>query len=183
MASVASFFVSRIDTLIDGQLDDKSKKSTDPAEQEKLRKLKGKVAIANAKLAYQSYKKIFSGPRWAALDARGAQSQRVLWASTSTKDPSFPDTYYVAELIGPDTVDTIPPATLDAFRDHGKPRASLEEDTAGAREIMDALARAGISMKAATDKLTEDGVKLFAEAFDKLLAAVSARTQKAAPRP
>jgi len=183
MASVASFFVSRIDTLIDGQLDDKSKNSSDPAKQEELRKLKGKVAIANAKLAYQSYKKIFSGPRWSALDARGAQSQRVLWASTSTKDPSFPDTYYVAELIGPDTVDTIPPATLDAFRDHGKPRASLEEDIAGARGIMDALARAGVSMKAATDKLTEDGVKLFAEAFDKLLAAVTARTQKAAPRP
>jgi transaldolase/glucose-6-phosphate isomerase len=183
MASVASFFVSRIDTLIDGQLDDKIKKSTDPAEQEKLRKLKGKVAIANAKLAYQSYKKIFSGPRWAALAARGAQTQRVLWASTSTKDPSFPDTYYVAELIGPDTVDTIPPATLDAFRDHGKPRASLEEDIAGAREIMDSLARAGVSMKGATDKLTEDGVKLFADAFDKLLAAVTAQTQKAAPRP
>jgi transaldolase/glucose-6-phosphate isomerase len=183
MASVASFFVSRIDTLIDGQLDDKIKKSTDPAEQGKLRGLKGKVAIANAKLAYQSYKKIFSGPRWAALAARGAQTQRVLWASTSTKDPSFPDTYYVAELIGPDTVDTIPPATLDAFRDHGKPRASLEEDIAGAREIMDALGRAGISMKAATDKLTEDGVKLFADAFDKLLAAVTAQTQKAAPRP
>ena len=183
MASVASFFVSRIDTLIDSQLDDKIKKSTDSAEQAKLRGLKGKVAIANAKLAYQSYKKIFSGPRWAALDARGAQSQRVLWASTSTKDPSFPDTYYVAELIGPDTVDTIPPATLDAFRDHGKPRASLEEDIAGAREIMGSLERAGISMKAATDKLTEDGVKLFADAFDKLLAAVTAQTQKAAPRP
>ena len=183
MASVASFFVSRIDTLIDSQLDDKIKKSTDSAEQGKLRGLKGKVAIANAKLAYQSYKKIFSGPRWAALDARGAQSQRVLWASTSTKDPSFPDTYYVAELIGPDTVDTIPPATLDAFRDHGKPRASLEEDIAGAREIMGSLERAGISMKAATDKLTEDGVKLFADAFDKLLAAVTAQTQKAAPRP
>jgi transaldolase/glucose-6-phosphate isomerase len=183
MASVASFFVSRIDTLIDSQLDDKIKKSTDSAEQGKLRGLKGKVAIANAKLAYQSYKKIFSGPRWAALDARGAQSQRVLWASTSTKDPSFPDTYYVAELIGPDTVDTIPPATLDAFRDHGKPRASLEEDIAGAREIMSSLERAGISMKAATDKLTEDGVKLFADAFDKLLAAVTTQTQKAAPRP
>src|ERR1700693_4833262 len=181
MASVASFFVSRIDTLIDSQLDEKIKKSTDPSEQGILRKVKGKVAIANAKLAYQSYKKIFSGPRWAALDARGAQSQRVLWASTSTKDPSFPDTYYVAELIGPDTVDTIPPATLDAFRDHGKPRASLEEDIAGARGIMDALARAGISMKAATDKLTEDGVKLFADAFDKLLAAVTRRTQTAAP--
>jgi len=181
MASVASFFVSRIDTLIDSQLEDKIKKTTDPAQQQKLPKLKGKVAIANAKLAYQSYKKIFSGPRWAALAARGAQTQRVLWASTSTKDPSFPDTYYVAELIGPDTVDTIPPATFDAFRDHGKPRASLEEDIPAARETMETLAQVGISMKEATDKLTEDGVKLFAEAFDKLLAAVSKRTQKATP--
>jgi transaldolase/glucose-6-phosphate isomerase len=181
MASVASFFVSRIDTLIDSQLEDKIKKTTDPAQQQKLPKLKGKVAIANAKLAYQSYKKIFSGPRWAALAARGAQTQRVLWASTSTKDPSFPDTYYVAELIGPDTVDTIPPATFDAFRDHGKPRASLEEDIPAARETMETLAQVGISMKEATDKLTEDGVKLFADAFDKLLAAVSKRTQKAAP--
>ena len=179
MASVASFFVSRIDTLIDSQLEDKIKKATDPAQQQKLRQLKGRVAIANAKLAYQSYKKIFSGPRWAALAARGAQTQRVLWASTSTKDPSFPDTYYVEELIGPDTVDTIPPATLDAFRDHGKPRASLEENIAAARQTMETLAQVGISMKEATDKLTEDGVKLFADAFDKLLAAVSKRTQKA----
>jgi transaldolase/glucose-6-phosphate isomerase len=181
VASVASFFVSRIDTLIDSQLEDKIKKTTDPAQQQKLRNLKGKAAIANAKLAYQSYKKIFSGPRWAALDARGAQAQRVLWASTSTKDPSFPDTYYVAELIGPDTVDTIPPATFDAFRDHGKPRASLEENIPVARETMETLGQVGISMKEATDKLTEDGVKLFADAFDKLLAAVSKRTQKAAP--
>jgi transaldolase/glucose-6-phosphate isomerase len=181
VASVASFFVSRIDTLVDSQLEDKIKKTTDPGQQQRLRNLKGKVAIANAKLAYQSYKKIFSGPRWAALDARGAQAQRVLWASTSTKDPSFPDTYYVAELIGPDTVDTIPPATFDAFRDHGKPRASLEENVPAARETMETLAQVGISMKEATDKLTEDGVKLFADAFDKLLAAVSKRTQKAAP--
>ncbi|MGD0543227.1 MAG: bifunctional transaldolase/phosoglucose isomerase [Candidatus Acidiferrales bacterium] len=181
VASVASFFVSRIDTLVDSQLEDKIKKTTDAGQQQRLRNLKGKVAIANAKLAYQSYKKIFSGPRWAALDARGAQAQRVLWASTSTKDPSFPDTYYVAELIGPDTVDTIPPATFDAFRDHGKPRASLEENVPAARETMETLAQVGISMKEATDKLTEDGVKLFADAFDKLLAAVSKRTQKAAP--
>ena len=180
VASVASFFVSRIDTLIDSQLNDKIKNTADPAQQEKLRKLKGKVAIANAKLAYQSYKKIFGGPRWAALAARGAQTQRVLWASTSTKDPSFPDTYYVEELIGPDTVDTIPPATFDAFRDHGKPRASLEENVAAARETMETLAQVGISMKQATDQLTEDGVKLFAEAFDKLLAAVSKRTQNGA---
>ena len=128
----------------------------------------------------QSYKKIFSGPRWSALAARGAQTQRVLWASTSTKNPAFPDTYYVEELIGPDTVDTIPPATFDAFRDHGRPRASLEEDVPSARATMETLARVGISMKQATDKLTEDGVKQFADAFDKLLAAVSKHTEKAA---
>jgi transaldolase/glucose-6-phosphate isomerase len=180
VASVASFFVSRIDTLIDGEIEDKINKTADASELKTLRGLKGKVAIANAKLAYQSYKKIFSGPRWAALAARGAQTQRVLWASTSTKDPAFPDTYYVAELIGPDTVDTIPPATLDAFRDHGKPRASLEEDGPSARATMETLARVGISMKAATDKLTEDGVKQFAEAFDKLLAAVGKSREKAA---
>ncbi len=179
VASVASFFVSRIDTLIDGEIEAKIKKTTNPSELQTLRGLKGKVAIANAKLAYQSYKKLFSGPRWAALAARGAQTQRVLWASTSTKDPAFPDTYYVAELIGPDTVDTIPPATFDAFRDHGKPRASLEEDVPSARATMETLARMGISMKAATDKLTEDGVKQFANAFDKLLAAVSKHTDKA----
>lgn len=180
IASVASFFVSRIDTLIDSEIDDKFKKTTDPSQLETLRGLKGKVAIANAKLAYQSYKKIFSGPRWAALAARGAQTQRVLWASTSTKNPAFPDTYYVEELIGPDTVDTIPPATFDAFRDHGRPRASLEEDVPSARATMGTLARVGISMKQATDKLTEDGVKQFADAFDKLLAAVSKHTEKAA---
>src|SRR5580658_8601355 len=181
MASVASFFVSRIDPLIDSQLEDKIKKTTDPAQQQKLPKLKGKVAIANAKLAYQRYKQIFSGPRWDALASRGAQTQRVLWASTSTKNPKYSDVYYVEELIGPDTVDTIPPATFDAFRDHGKPRASLEENVPAARETMETLAQVGISMKEATDKLTEDGVKLFADAFDKLLAAVSKRSQKAAP--
>jgi len=177
MGSVASFFVSRIDTLVDGQIEEKIKSTSDASQQGILRGLKGKIAIANAKLAYQSYKQIFSGPRWAALAARGAQTQRVLWASTSTKDPSFPDIYYVSELIGPDTVDTIPPATYDAFRDHGKPRASLEENVQGARETMETLARVGISMKQATDKLTEDGVKLFAEAFDKLLAAVDKHTE------
>src|SRR6204780_5024704 len=179
VASVASFFVSRIDTLIDSQLEDKMKKTTDPAQQQKLRQLKGKVAIANAKLAYQSYKKIFSGPRWAALAARGAQTQRVLWASTSTKDPSFPDTYYVAELIGPDTVDPIPPATFAAFRDHGKPRASLEENVQAAQQTMQGLEKAGISMKAATDKLTTNGVKQFSDDFDKLLDAVKNRAAKA----
>jgi transaldolase / glucose-6-phosphate isomerase len=181
VASVASFFVSRIDSLIDGELVDQIKAAKTPAEQAVLRSLQGKVAIANAKLTYQRYKEIFSGPRWAAVASRGAQTQRVLWASTSTKNPAYPDTLYVEELIGPDTVNTIPPATFDAFRDHGKPRASLQENVDAARETMQTLAKVGISMKEATDKLTEDGVKLFAEAFDKLLQAVDKHGAKAAP--
>ncbi|HEY4907123.1 MAG TPA: transaldolase, partial [Candidatus Acidoferrum sp.] len=178
VGSVASFFVSRIDTLIDSQIADRIKKSQNPTEQAALRDLVGKVAIANAKLTYQRYKKIFSGPRWAALASAGAQTQRVLWASTSTKNPKFSDVLYVEELIGPDTVDTIPPATYDAFRDHGKPRASLEENLPAAQQTMDSLERVGISMKAATDQLTEEGVKLFSEAFDKLLAAVGTHAAK-----
>lgn len=173
MASVASFFVSRIDTLIDGNIAEVLKDAKlAPERQALLRSVQGKVAIANAKLAYQSYKKIFSGSRWEALASRGGQTQRVLWASTSTKNPAFRDVLYVEELIGPDTVDTIPPATMDAFRDHGRVRASLEEDVEGARRTMDDLARTGISMKMVTDQLTDDGVRLFEEAFDKLLATV-----------
>ncbi|HET9802002.1 MAG TPA: bifunctional transaldolase/phosoglucose isomerase, partial [Candidatus Acidoferrum sp.] len=173
IASVASFFVSRIDTLVDSMIADKLKDPKLPSDQQALlRSLQGKVAIANAKLAYQSYKKIFSGPRWEALAKRGAQAQRVLWASTSTKNPAYRDVLYVEELIGPDTVDTIPPATFDAFRDHGKLRASLEENVEDARRTMENLGRAGISMKQVTDQLTDEGVKLFDEAFTKLLAAV-----------
>jgi transaldolase len=136
------------------------------------------VAIANGKLTYQRYQRIFSGPRWAALAGKGAQTQRVLWASTSTKNPNYRDVMYVEELIGPDTVDTMPPATVDAFRDHGRVRNSLSEDVAGAQNVMDNLAKAGISIKEVTDKLTTDGVKLFADAFTKLLAAVEKNTQR-----
>jgi transaldolase len=176
LASVASFFISRIDTLVDGEIDAKIKTTTNPADVAKLEDLKGKVAIANGKLTYQRYKQLFSGAKWDGLAAKGAQTQRVLWASTSTKNPKYSDIYYVEELIGKDTVDTIPPATYDAFRDHGKPRNSLEENVEAARETMEGLEKAGISMKAATDKLTEDGVKQFASAFDTLLAAVAQHT-------
>jgi transaldolase/glucose-6-phosphate isomerase len=178
MASVASFFISRIDTLIDSLLNDKLKATTDASQQALLKSLLGKVAIANGKLTYQSYQKIFSGPRWQASAAKGAQTQRVLWASTSTKNPNYRDVIYIEELIGADTVNTMPPATIDAFRDHGLLRNSLTEDVAGAATVMQNLARAGISMKQVTDKLTDDGVKLFAEAFDKLLAAVAKSTQQ-----
>jgi transaldolase/glucose-6-phosphate isomerase len=176
MAGVASFFISRIDTLIDSMLNDRIKSATDANQKALYQSLLGKVAIANGKLTYKSYQRIFSGPRWQALAAKGAQTQRVLWASTSTKNPNYRDVIYVEELIGPDTVNTMPPATVDAFRDHGKLRNALTEDVEGAQKVMDDLARAGISMKLVTDKLTEDGVKLFADAFDKLLAAVAKST-------
>jgi transaldolase / glucose-6-phosphate isomerase len=183
IASVASFFISRIDTLIDAQLAARIKTAKTPEEQALLRSLQGKVAIANGKLTYQRYKRIFSGPRWKALADGGAQTQRVLWASTSTKNPAYSDVLYVEELIGPDTVNTIPPATFDAFRDHGQVRPTLEQGIDAARETMAKLAKAGISMKGATDQLTEEGVKLFAEAFDKLLEAVGKRSAKNVPAP
>jgi transaldolase len=181
IASVASFFVSRIDSAIDKTLDGALKDTKLAADRQDLLKgLKGKVAIANAKLAYQAYKRIFSGPRWEALAAKGAQVQRVLWASTSTKNPAYRDVLYVEELIGKDTVDTIPPATFDAFRDHGKVRASLEENVADAQQTMKNLERVGISMKQVTDDLTDDGVKQFEDAFAKLLAAVEKSVKEAA---
>jgi len=172
IASVASFFISRIDNSVDAIVGQRLKTSKEQREQEQLKSLLGKVAIANGKQTYVSYQKIFSGDRWKALAAKGAQTQRVLWASTSTKNPSYSDVLYVEELIGQDTVNTIPPATLDAFRDHGHPRASLIENVEAADQTMDTLAKLEISMKEVTDKLTDDGVRLFAEAFDKLLEAV-----------
>jgi len=174
MASVASFFVSRIDSLIDPIAKAKLKSAT-PAERSLIEQVMGKVAIANAKLTYARYQEIFSGARWEALKSRGAQTQRLLWASTSTKDPAYRDVLYVEELVGPDTVDTIPPATFDAFRDHGRARSSLEENLGGARATMDALAKIGISMDEITGQLLRQGVKLFAEAFDKLLNSVDRR--------
>jgi transaldolase len=172
IASVASFFISRIDSSVDAIVGEHLNASKDQREQEQLKTVLGKVAIANGKQTYVSYQKIFSGDRWKALAAKGAQTQRVLWASTSTKNPAYRDVLYVEELIGPDTVNTIPPATLDAFRDHGRPRPSLTEDVESANRTMETVAKLGISMKEVTDKLTDDGVRLFAEAFDKLLKAV-----------
>jgi transaldolase len=173
MASVASFFISRIDSSVDSIAEARLKTSKDPREQEQLKSLLGKVAIANGKLAYRRYQKTFAGDRWKKLAAKGAQTQRVLWASTSTKNPNYRDVMYVEELIGPDTVNTVPPATLDAFRDHGRSRASLTEDIPAAEQTMKTLAQLGISIDEVTDKLTDDGVRLFAEAFDKLLEAVA----------
>jgi transaldolase/glucose-6-phosphate isomerase len=176
IASVASFFISRIDNSVDAELSAllKSGKSGD---EQKLKSLQGKIAIANGKLAYQRYLNIFSGALWDKLRSKGAQTQRVLWASTSTKNPAYPDILYVQEMIGPDTVNTIPPATFDAFRDHGKPRETLTEGVDEAKLVMQILAQTGISIDRITDKLTDDGVRLFEEAFDKLLAAVEKSTQ------
>ncbi len=171
VASVASFFVSRIDTLVDSLLEAKMKSAVGSARYS-LEDLQGKTAIANAKLTYARYKEVFSGPKWQALVAKGAVTQRLLWASTGTKNPAYSDVLYVEELIGPDTVNTMPPATYDAFRAHGVPKASLESDLPGARATMDAIGKLGIDFKQVTDKLLDDGVKLFAEAFDKLLGSV-----------
>jgi transaldolase/glucose-6-phosphate isomerase len=173
VASVASFFVSRIDAAVDKQLDEKIARANDPHEKERLAALKGKVAIANAKLAYQEYRKLFSGARWEKLAAKGAKPQRLLWASTGTKNKEYSDVLYVEELIGPNTVNTVPPATLDAFRDHGKPRDSLEENVDEARHVLAELEKSGISLDAITEELVKDGVKLFADAADKLYGAVA----------
>lgn len=172
LASVASFFISRIDSAIDGLLTARVKTVTNPREQALLRSLIGKVAIANAKLTYHRYRELFGSQRWQGLADRGAQTQRLLWASTGTKDPNYRDVLYVEELIGPDTVNTIPPATFEAFRHHGRPRASLTEDVEGAFDTMATVAEAGISITDVTDKLLAQGVHLFIGAFEKLLAAV-----------
>ncbi len=169
VASVASFFISRIDSAIDGIVTTRLKSAGSPAE---LRDLLGKVAIANAKLTYRRYEELCSGSRWQALATQGAQTQRLLWASTGTKNPNYRDVLYVEELIGPDTVNTMPPTTFDAFRDHGRPRLSLKEHVDEARQTMALLEQVGISMKEVTDRLLEEGIHLFEEAFDKLLGTV-----------
>jgi transaldolase / glucose-6-phosphate isomerase len=173
VASVASFFVSRIDSAVDKELDEKIARANDPTEKERLTALKGKIAIANAKLAYQEYQRLFSGARWDKLAAKGAKPQRLLWASTGTKNKDYSDVLYVEELIGPNTVNTVPPATLDAFRDHGKPRDSLEENIEDAKRVLAELEKSGISLDAITADLVKDGVKLFADAADKLYGAVA----------
>jgi transaldolase/glucose-6-phosphate isomerase len=178
LASVASFFVSRIDSAVDALIEDKLKTASG-GDRARLLGLLGKVAIANAKAAYQSYKKIFAGPRWEALAAREAQTQRVLWASTGTKNPGYRDVLYVEELIGPDTVNTRPPDTLNAFRDHGRLRPSLEDDVVGALDVLQELERSGISLEKVTDDLLADGLKKFVDPFHKLLKAVERRCREA----
>jgi transaldolase/glucose-6-phosphate isomerase len=178
VASVASFFLSRIDSAIDALAAARLQERPSANEASVLRSLMGKVAIANAKLVYQRYQELFSGRRWQALADRGAQTQRLLWASTGTKNPSYRDVVYIEELIGPDTVTTIPPATFEAFRDHGQPRASLVEDVEAAADTMATLGEVGISMKDVTDRLLVEGVQLFSDSFEKLLKAVDKQTRE-----
>lgn len=172
-ASVASFFVSRVDTAVDKLLEDKIKAA--PQDKAKLEALMGLAAIANAKHAYQRFLKKFSGPAFAELAKKGARRQRPLWASTSTKNPRYPDIYYVEALLGPDTVDTMPPATIVAYRDHGKPEVRLDKDLGAADDAMTRLAAVGVDMRAVTKKLEDEGVASFSKSFETLLAAVTAK--------
>lgn len=178
VASVASFFVSRIDTWVDQLLSDRLKRTDDPTEKNKIQKLLGKTAIANAKIAYQRYKEIYSSKRWKDLEKRGARPQRLLWASTSTKNHLYRDVLYVEELIGPNTVNTVPPATLDAFVDHGEIRDSLEENVQEAYAVFEAIKKFGISMEKVTNDLLIEAVRLFCDPFDTLLATVEQKRQE-----
>ncbi|HET7842053.1 MAG TPA: bifunctional transaldolase/phosoglucose isomerase [Terriglobia bacterium] len=178
IASVASFFVSRIDTLVDKLLDGKLAKEIVPEQRTKIDQLHGKAAIANAKNAYQEYKRLFLSPRFKALATKGARSQRVLWASTSTKNPKYRDVIYVETLIGSETVNTMPPATVVAFRDHGVARPTLEENMEGARKELAGLAQAGIDLAAVTQQLEDEGIVLFDEAYDKLLKGLKEKRDK-----
>jgi transaldolase len=173
LRSVASFFVSRVDTNVDKKLDAIAADAGRPAPQRQLaRDLRGKAAIANARLAYRAYKEVFSGERFARLRAKGASRQRPLWASTSTKDPAYPDLYYVEALVGPCSVDTIPRETFDAYRDHGNPRVRIGDDLDRAQLALAGLAELGIDESQVYRELEEEGVKKFSDSYDKLLAAV-----------
>jgi transaldolase len=180
IASVASFFVSRVDTEIDKRLDALISKAA-PAEKERLQMLKGRAAIANAKLAYRLFTQKFSGARWDALAKQGARVQRPLWASTSTKNPEYRDVMYVEELIGPDTVNTMPPATIDAFRDHGVVERTVDKKLGAAEGLLKEIESAGISLQEVTAKLLADGIASFQKSFDDLLAGIETKVGSLAP--
>ena len=173
MASVASFFVSRVDTLVDKLLEDKVKATSNTSEQQHLKSLEGKAAIANARLVYQDFKKIFNTPRFAALKQAGAYVQRPLWASTSTKNPAYRDVLYAEELIGPDTVDTMPLETIENFRDHGRVRLSIEDNLEEADQVFDALEKIGIHYDQVTKQLQDEGVQKFADSFHTLFEGIA----------
>ncbi len=172
VASVASFFVSRIDTEADRRLEE-----ADPPHPELL----GKLAIANAKLAYRHYQKAFSGPRWEFLAGKGATPQRVLWASTSTKNPAYPDTVYIEQLLGPDTVNTMPEETIDAYQDHGDPQVRLLDDVDGAERVLEDLEAAGVDYVEVTDTLEREGVEKFSTAFAELMQALEDKHRQLTP--
>ncbi|MBI3987386.1 MAG: transaldolase [Lentisphaerae bacterium] len=176
VASVASFFVSRIDALVDPLLDKPATQGGKAADLAK--RVRGQVAIASAKMAYQIYKEIFSGERFKTLAAQGARGQRLLWASTSTKNPDYSDVKYVEALIGPDTVNTVPPETLDAYRDHGDPKARIEHDVTEARRVLERLPELGISLETVTRQLEVEGVEKFNKPFDKLMEALAQRSPR-----
>ena len=180
LASVASFFVSRVDTEIDKRLDGLIAKAQG-AEKERLKLLKGRAAIANAKLAYRLFAQKFAGPRWEALAKQGARVQRPLWASTSTKNPEYRDVMYVEELIGPDTVDTMPPATIDAFRDHGAVERTVDKKVAAAEGLLREIESVGISVKEVTAKLLVDGIASFQKSFDELIAGLESKIGSLTP--
>ena len=175
MASVASFFVSRVDTLVDKKLDEKIEAATSETEKERLRSLLGKVGVANAKMAYASFQELFEGPRFADLRQAGAKVQRPLWASTGVKNPAYRDTLYVEELIGPHTVNTMPAATIDAFLDHGQVARTVDQDVDAAREVIQTLAEVGIDLSAVTAQLEDEGIASFAKSFETLLAGVESK--------
>ena len=178
VASVASFFVSRIDTLVDKLLDEKAASAKSPGEKTRIESLTGKIAVASAKAAYQEYKRLFKSPRFKALQKNGARVQRVLWASTSTKNPKYNDVLYVETLIGPDTVNTMPPATLVAFRDHGKARVTIEDGVEDARKDFAQLAEVGVDLAAATRQLEDEGIVAFDKAYDQLLKGLKEKRSK-----
>ncbi len=178
LASVASFFVSRVDTMVDKLLDAAIAAAGSEERKTELKALQGKAAIANAKMAYAAYQEIFSGPRWEALAAKGAKPQRCLWASTSAKNPAYRDVIYVEELIGPDTVDTMPPATIDAFLDHGNAARTLDQGVDEARAQLAGLEKAGISMDEVTLQLQKDGVRLFTESFNELIGTITSKREE-----
>jgi transaldolase len=180
LASVASFFVSRVDTEIDKRLDALIAKAPQQ-EKERLQTLKGRAAIANAKLAYRLFRQKFAGPRWEALAKQGARVQRPLWASTSTKNPAYRDVMYVEELIGPDTVDTMPPATIDAFADHGVVARTVDRKVAVAEGVLKEIEAVGISIREVTEKLLVDGIASFQKSFDELIAGLEAKIGSLTP--
>ncbi|HEX5478284.1 MAG TPA: transaldolase [Dehalococcoidia bacterium] len=176
--SVASFFVSRVDTNADKRIEAKLAAAKSDAERAKLESLLGKVAIANAKVAYHRFREIFSSERFKKLEGAGAKLQRPLWASTSTKNPKYNDIMYVQDLIGPDTVNTLPPATIEAFKDHGVARKTIDEDYDGAVRVLSDLEDVGISLKEITDELQHDGVDAFSKSFDIITETTAAKAAK-----